>query len=140
MTNTTLPTTRRAGIPRRLLPHLRRNVVAYLALFFALGSATAMAAGTIGASQLKPLIVRGSNFVSVNPGTSAPASQSCKKGEKFISGAAWFPGLSSGDETRVESTQFIGALDHQPTGYLAYGYNNTSEPRLFEVLIACLRN
>jgi hypothetical protein len=49
------------------------------------------------------LIVRGSNFVYVNAGISAPASQSCKKGEKFIGGAAWFPGLSSGDETRAFS-------------------------------------
>jgi hypothetical protein len=136
--STASTTTKRGGILTRSLAHLRSNVVAYLALFFALGGASAMAAGTIGSSQLKPIIVNESAFVNVPTGTSSPAFMTCPRGHRFISGAAGFVGASSGDDTRVASTQFVGAPGHQPTGYLAYGYNNTGTTRQFYVQVACL--
>jgi len=127
----------------RAVAHVRNNVVAYLALFFALGGGTAMAAGGVGSSQLAPIDVHTST-VTVPANSAGWTSAKCPAGQKLIAGAAfWAEAFGGNDDDPIYGTQFMVSQSgghYHPVGYLGAGRNNTGAPQGFSVQITCLTN
>jgi hypothetical protein len=125
----------------RLVAHLRSNVIAYLALFFAFGGGTALAATSIGSAQLAPIDVH-SHTVTVPHDSSGYAYATCPKGQKLIGEAAyWQDSFTGNDDDPMWGSSFVvsqsGGTLH-PVGYMAEGRNQTGASQKFTVQISCL--
>ncbi len=143
ISNSTAPSDHRATGCARVIGHLRNNVVAYIAVFFALGGGTAMAAGAVGSSQLAPIDVQTST-VNVPANSAGWTYAKCPAGEKLIGAAAsWQLALGGNDDDPIYGTQFMTSVHGgqlHPVGYMAGGRNNTGAAQGFSVQISCLTN
>jgi len=94
------------------------TVVAYVALFVALGGTAIAAQSYIGAKELKPLTVRKDRATPSDTGR-ATAVARCKKNEQFVSGAG---GWSREDSTNPTiSTVSAITTGQRPKGIVVRG-------------------
>ena len=125
--------------------HLRRQAIGYVALAVALtGSAYAgskAGSGKVGASDLRPVIVREGESVTAPPGQSTGGIEAtCQPGERAVA-----PDVVGGRSIVLESIEVAGepvkegSARIRPTGFLYFGRNTSSEPQPFFPGVACLR-
>ena len=106
------------------------TVVAYLALFAALGGTAIAARDNLGAKELKPLVVRKEKFRPSAPGGEASVTTRCRRNEEFIAGGGgWnrFGGDAASAPTISQASVF--SAGQRPKGYVVRGrapaLNNT---------------
>jgi hypothetical protein len=122
----------RAGIPARVLAHLRGNVVAYLALFFALGGGVATAAGTIGAREMESIYARQASR-DVAAHSMRRLNVSCyRDDDDLLSFNAYWR------KFEAIATPITSAVGHPPNRVKAVGLNDTDETQEMVVEILCL--
>ena len=106
------------------------TVVAYLALFAALGGTAIAARDNLGAKELKPLVVRKAKFKPSAQSGEASVLTRCRTNEQFIAGAGGW-NRDGGDVTPAPtiSQSSVVTAGQRPKGYVVRGrapaLNNT---------------
>lgn len=119
------------------------TVVAYLALFTALGGTAIAARDELGAKEIKQLNVRENKRV-VSAASSASdyqVSVRCKPNEQFMSGGGGWLSTSSGlsQQPAVRSTTVVQkSANGPPKGYFVTGTNPAGFPNTLVAQAFCL--
>lgn len=131
---------KRAG--RGVGHHVRRQAVGYLALAVAL-SGTAYAggkagSGKVGARDLKPMVIRDGQSVTVHPGRSANATAQCRRGEQAL---AVLGGSDIDADRSASVTRALAAVRKKGRSrWVALsGYNPHDVPIGFHASVLCLK-
>ena len=121
--------------------HLRRQAIAYVALAVALGG-SAYAGGkgssaTVGAKDLKSMVVRVGNTVTLQPGAMGESTAECKKRERAIAPS----GGGGSDSTGGVELQGITPLvrNGKAKGFMLTGFNSSTQAQDFGAGVTCLR-
>lgn len=109
------------------------TVVAYLALFAALGGTAIAARDNVGAKELKPLVVHKAKFKPSAEGGAASVVARCRNNEQFIAGAGGW-NRDGGDVMPAPtiSQAFVITAGKRPKGYVVRG----RAPALDNTLVA----
>ncbi len=109
------------------------TVVAYLALFAALGGTAIAARDNLGAKELDQLVVRDKSVSPTTQDGHAEAVARCRKGEQFISGAGGWQNVGGVPPATVSSAVTVtGRRAGRPAGFLVKG----DAPALNNTLVA----
>jgi hypothetical protein len=122
--------------------HLRRQAIAYVALAVALGGSAYAAgggrSGKVGGKDLKPMVARLGQPVSVQPGESTQATAECRRGERALAPLGF--GESGGDGATVLSA--IGVIVHKKgkskSAFIS-GFNTSTSPKEINASVLCLK-
>jgi hypothetical protein len=120
----------------RILLHVRRQAVGYLALLIAL-SGTAYAATTVGSKDLAPIKLR-ARGLNIDAGKAAIVSKKCKQGERALSVGTFWGEQQGGASTTGELLQAEASLTSPDRG-TATGRNRSTVRQQFAVQVACLK-
>lgn len=109
------------------------TVVAYLALFAALGGTAIAARDNLGAKELDQLVIRDRSFSPTAQDGHAEVLARCRKHEQFISGAGGWDKVGGSPVATVSSVAVVGGRRvTRPGGVLVIG----DAPALNNTLVA----
>jgi hypothetical protein len=137
-----LRTGRLSRLARSTELHVRRQAVGYVALAVALGgSAYAGSKGgsnKVGATDLRPVVERLGQQVTVPPGESRRAEVSCKRRERVIAPLA-VGGAVQGDGALTFDALGIIVQNGKAKRAFVAGFNSSSTLQELEPRVLCLR-
>ncbi len=109
------------------------TVVAYLALFAALGGTALAARDNLGGKELKQLVVREKQFSPSAAGGLATVAVRCRKGEQFIAGGGgWRSENASAAAPTISRAAATKGKRSRPSGFVVQG----RAPALANTLVA----
>lgn len=116
------------------------TVVAYLALFAALGGSAIAARDDHGAKELKQLVVREKSFSPTAQGGLATVAARCKKGEQFISGGGGWERENAGAPAPTMSRAVATTRKRsRPSGFIVQGRAPALDNRLVAQALCLLK-
>jgi hypothetical protein len=131
-----------ARLARTASLHLRRQAVGYVALAVALGgSAYAGSKGgsqQVGAKDLRPVVERLGESVTVQPGDNGRAEAECKRRERALVPAGG-GGFIGGDGAVVLQALGLIVKDGKAKRAFVEGFNISSNPQPLAAHVLCLR-
>jgi hypothetical protein len=120
---------------------MRRQLIGYVALVVALtGTAYAgskNSSGKVGARDLRPVVVRDLEPLTIQPGQPTDAVARCRRGERALAPSAG--GSLQGDDAALLQRISPIVANGKAKGFVISGFNPSSTPQTLDAGVLCLR-